>query len=101
RPTYCPRWGHLKYEIVGEQGFTGVDAFAQHRTGYSKSGARNPMWVNWGADSKQATINELVASSREQRAPSVGWKDGYEAMRVALACYESAAQGQPVKLSVS
>lgn len=99
RPTYYPRWGHLKYEIVGEKGFTVVDAFAQFHTVYSQSGMRNPMWVNWGADSNQAMINEFVGSIREQRRPSIGWKDGYEALRVALACYESAAQGQPVKLN--
>ena len=101
RPTYYPRWGHLKYEIVGDKGFTVVDAFAQHHTVFSKSGARNPMWIGWGPDSDQAMINEFIASIREQRPPAVGWKDGYEAMRVALACYESAEQGQPVKLSVS
>jgi predicted dehydrogenase len=99
RPSYYPRWGHLKFDIVGEKGFTVVDAFSQYHAVYSKSGTRRPMWVNWGADSNQAMINEFVASIREKRSPLVSWKDGYEALRVALACYESAMQGQPVKLS--
>jgi predicted dehydrogenase len=57
------------------------------------------MWVGWGSDANQAMINEFVASIREKRQPSVTWKDGYEALRVALACYESAKAGQPVRLS--
>lgn len=98
RPTYYPRWGHLKYDIVGDNGFTVVDALAQHHTVYSRKAPRTPLWVNWGSDSNQAMINEFVASIREKRAPSVTWRDGYETLRVALACYESAAQGQPVRL---
>ena len=100
RPTYYPRWGHMKYEVVGENGFTVVDAMAQHHTVYSKSTPRNPMWVGWGSDSNQAMINEFVASIREKRQPSVTWKDGYAAVQVALACYESAEKGQPVKLAL-
>ena len=101
RPTFYSRWGHLKFDIVGENGFTVVDALAQYHTVYSKSQPRNPSWVNWGADSNQAMINEFAASIREQRPPSVTWQDGYEALRVALACYESSQQSQPVKLSHS
>ena len=98
RPTWYPRWGHLKFDIVGDNGFTVVDALSQHHTVYSRSGARNPAGVGWGSDSNQGMINEFVASIRENREPSVTWRDGYEALRVALACYESAAQGQPVTL---
>lgn len=101
RPTYYPRWGHLKYDIIGDNGFTVVDALAQYHTVYSQKGPRNPMWVNWGSDSNQVMINEFAASIREQRTPAVTWRDGYEALRVALACYESAEQGQPVKLAHS
>jgi predicted dehydrogenase len=98
RPTYYPRWGHLKFEVVGENGFTVVDALSQHHTVYSRNAPRNPMWVGWGADANQFMINEFVASIHEKRQPSVTWKDGYEALRVALACYESAQAGQPIKL---
>jgi predicted dehydrogenase len=98
RPTYYPRWGHLKFDIVGENGFTVVDALSQHHTVYSQSAPRTPMWVGWGSDNNQAMINEFIASIRENRQPSVTWNDGYEALRVALACYESAEQGQPVSI---
>lgn len=98
RPTYYSRWGHMKFDIVGENGFTVVDALSQYHTVYSQKAPRNPLWVNWGSDANQFMINEFVASIREGRQPSVTWKDGYETLRVALACYESALAGQPVKL---
>ena len=47
------------------------------------------------------SFEDLAASIRENREPSVTWRDGYEALRVALACYESAATGQPVRLDRS
>jgi UDP-N-acetylglucosamine 3-dehydrogenase len=98
RPTTYPRWGHFKMDVLGENGFVTLDALAQHLTVYSKQAPRNPSWVNWGTDSNQRMINEFVASIRENREPSVTWKDGYEALKVALACYESSQTKQPVLL---
>lgn len=99
RPTTYPRWGHFKMDVLGENGFVVMDAFAQHVTVYAKNAPRNPMWVGYGTDSNQLMINEFVASIREKREPSITWKDGYEALRVALACYESATIGQPVRIA--
>jgi predicted dehydrogenase len=98
RPPGYPRWGHLKLEIVGEKGALVMDAFAQHVTLYAPDSMRNPSWIGFGSDPNQAMIEEFVGSIREQRDPSVSWNDGYQAMRVALAAYESANVGQPVHL---
>jgi predicted dehydrogenase len=98
RPTSYPRWGHLKMEIVGEKGVAVIDTFADYLTVYSKGGVRNPSWVGYGADSNRAMLEEFVAGIREKREPSVTWQDGYEALRVALAVYESAAKNTPVRL---
>lgn len=98
RPTNYPRWGHFKMDVVGENGFVTLDALAQHLSVYSKITARKPTWVNWGSDSNQGMVNEFAASIRDKREPAITWRDGYEALRVALACYESAAKGQPVTL---
>jgi predicted dehydrogenase len=43
-------------------------------------------------------LEEFVASIRERREPSVTWNDGYQALRVALAAYESAREKEPVRL---
>ena len=77
-------------EILGEKGAVVMDAFAQYLTLYSRGAVRDPSWVGFGPDPNQAMIGEFVASIREKRDPSISWNDGYQAMRVALAAYESA-----------
>jgi predicted dehydrogenase len=98
RPTTYPRWGHLKMEVVGEKGLAVMDSFAQQVTLYSKTSARNPSWIGFGPDPNRAMLEEFIASVREKRRPSVTWKDGYQALRVALAAYESAHGNRVVKL---
>jgi predicted dehydrogenase len=98
RPTWYPRWGHLKMEVIGERGVAVMDSFAQHLTLYSKGASRNPDWVGFGPDPNQPMLQEFIDSIREQREPSVTWKDGYEALRVVLAAYESAQCLVPIKL---
>jgi UDP-N-acetylglucosamine 3-dehydrogenase len=98
RPTSYPRWGHLKIEVVGENGLAVMDSFAEYLTLYSKRSPRNPWWIGFGPDPNLAMLAEFVASIREKREPKVTWKDGREALRVALAAYESARDKQPIRL---
>jgi predicted dehydrogenase len=98
RPTTYPRWGHLKMEVVGEKGAVLMDSFAQHLTAYSKTGPRNPEWTGFGPDPNQPMIQEFVDSIRDQRQPSITWNDGYQALRVVLAAYQSAQKKEPVRL---
>jgi predicted dehydrogenase len=98
RPPSYPRWGHLKMEVIGERGTAVMDSFAQYLTLYSKAGLRNPSWPGFGPDPNQAMIEEFVDSIRENRDPSVTWNDGYQALRVALAAYESAKMKEPVRI---
>jgi predicted dehydrogenase len=98
RPTSYPRWGQLKMEVIGEKGAAVMDSFAEYLTLYSKSGLRSPSWIGFGPDPNQAMIEEFVASIRENREPSVTWNDGYQALRVALAAYESARTKEPIRL---
>jgi predicted dehydrogenase len=101
RPTSYPRWGHLKMEVIGEKGAVVMDSFAQYLTLYSRGEVRNPSWIGFGPDPNQAMIEEFVASICENREPSVTWNDGYQALRVALAAYESARTKEPVRLEYS
>jgi UDP-N-acetylglucosamine 3-dehydrogenase len=100
RPTWYPRWGHLQMDVVGEQGTAVLDAFAQHLTLYSRGATRDPSWVGFGADPNQAMLEEFVESIRQNRVPLVTWNDGYQALRVALAAYQSARMGQPVAIEI-
>jgi len=100
RPTFYPRWGHFKMDIIGEEGFITLDNLSKHLTVYARDLPRKPTWMNFGVDANQNMINEFVASIAEEREPAVNWRDGYEALRVALACFESAKTGQVVSLPV-
>jgi predicted dehydrogenase len=85
-------------EVVGEKGAVVTDAFAQYVTLYSRRAVRDPSWIGFGPDPTQTMLEEFIASIREKRDPCISWKDGYQAMRVALAAYESAGAGQPVNI---
>ena len=93
-----PRWGHLKMEVIGENGAIAVDAFSQHLNSYPKASARQTNWLGWGSDANALMVQEFLASIKEKREPNITWKDGFEAVKVALACYESAEKGQPVSI---
>lgn len=92
-----PRWGHLKLELVGERGVVSVDAFGHYTAHYSRAAPRAASWQNWGGDPNRAMLEAFLESIREEKEPPVTWRDGYEALKVALACYESAERGQPSK----
>jgi predicted dehydrogenase len=97
RPPYWPSWGGLTFEMVTERGAVLVDAFKQNLTVFS-AGLQRPEWAFWGSDANQAMLNEFAAAIRERRQPAVTGEDGYRALQVALAAYESARTGQPVRL---
>lgn len=97
RPPYWPTWGGLGFELVTERGAILVDAFSQNLTVYRHDVGR-ANWLYWGSDANQAMIAEFIAAIREQRQPLVTGMDGYRAVEVALAAYDSAASGQPVRL---
>ncbi len=93
RPAHYPRWGHLRIEAVGERGTLVLDAFAGHLHGWTAGGYR---WFGYHPDPARAMWQAFLTSVREEREPPVTWRDGFEAMRVALAAYRSAREGRPV-----
>ncbi len=97
RPASYTTWGDVKIEVVGEQGVVYVDAFQQSIT-VSSNAVGKTRWHNYGSDMDQGLINDFVAMLRTDRQPSITGEDGLAALAVALAAYESARTGQPVKL---
>jgi predicted dehydrogenase len=99
RPASYPRWGHLKMEVIGEKGAVVMDSFAEYVTLYSRGAPRNPTWVGFGPDPNQGMIDAFIRAIRENREPPVTWEDGYEALKVALAAYESDELQRPVVIT--
>ncbi|MCP4357554.1 MAG: Gfo/Idh/MocA family oxidoreductase, partial [Chloroflexi bacterium] len=98
KPLNYPTWGGLTMELISERGLTVVDAYSQNLNVYQQEPSQHA-WMYWGSDANQAMIEEFVAAIREQRRPLVTGEDGYKALEITLAAYESAASGQPVALS--
>jgi predicted dehydrogenase len=97
RPPYWPTWGGLAFEMVTDRGTVLVDGFSQNLTVY-RHDLRRASWLYWGSDANQAMIAEFVAAIRDGREPAVTGLDGYRALEVTLAAYQSAASGEPVRL---
>jgi predicted dehydrogenase len=97
KPLNYPTWGGLTMELIGERGLTVVDAFSQNLSRYTQEPAAQD-WLYWGSDANQAMIEDFVAVVREERPPKVTGEDGYKAVEIALAAYESAESGRPKRI---
>lgn len=97
RSETFPTWGDVTLEIIGTDGVTKVDAYAQHLHLYSDQKHRYAHEF-WGNDMDLGLIQDFISCIVEDREPSVTGIDGLRAMQVALAAYESSAQKKPVSI---
>ncbi|QHT62643.1 Gfo/Idh/MocA family oxidoreductase [Paenibacillus lycopersici] len=97
RTKSFPTWGDVTLEIVGSAGMSKVDLFKQNIVVH-KDETMKTSWVNWGSDMDSGLVASFVDSIRNDKPVAITGEDGLEAVRVALAAYESAATRQPVKI---
>lgn len=97
RPPYWPTWGGLTFEMVTSRGSVVVDAFKQNLTVF-RHDLQRPGWAFWGSDPNQGMLEEFAAAIRANRPAKVTGMDGYRAVEVVAAAYESLKTGQPVKI---
>ncbi len=97
RPPGYPTWGDVTIEVVGEAGVTKMDMFAQDLAKYPKQATKSE-WVYWGDDMDFLLIQGFISAITENKEPLTSGQDGLEALKVALAAYESGARKQPVVL---
>ncbi len=97
RPDDFYTWGDLYLKVVGTNMVTEVDMMRQS---LERIGSQDPnyQWEFWGSNSDYGLVKEFVACIREDRQPTITAQDGIKALEVALAAYESAKTGKPVKL---
>jgi predicted dehydrogenase len=98
RPPSYPTWGDVKIEILAQNGLLQVNAFRQDLA-VSSDVAGKTNWVHWGSNADLGLIKDFVTMIRENREPSITGRDGLQALRVALAAYESGRTGKVIKLS--
>jgi predicted dehydrogenase len=93
-----PRWGHLKLEVILEGGAFEIDAFANKLNLYSRRAPRIANWLGWGSDATANMLHAFLDAVRHNTSVPVTWQDGFEGLRVALACYDSSDQAREVLL---
>ncbi|WP_067621884.1 Gfo/Idh/MocA family protein [Alicyclobacillus acidiphilus] len=93
-----PTWGDVTVEIIGTEGTLSLDVFRQHMLLHSDLSGHTTH-ENWGDDMDSLLVADFIRSVAERKAsPSVTGEDGLRALEVALAAYESATSGQPVRI---
>jgi predicted dehydrogenase len=97
KPFNYPTWGGLTMEMISERGLTVVDAFRQNLRIHKQEPPAHA-WAYWGSDADRGMVLEFIEAIREQRPAKVTGEDGYKALEITLAAYESAGSGQAVRL---
>ena len=97
KPFNYPTWGGLTMELISQRGLTIVDAFSQNLNQYLQD-PPDHAWAYWGSDANQAMVEEFVSAIKDQRQPLVTGEDGYRALEITLAAYQSAASNTPYQL---
>lgn len=91
-----PIWGDVWLGIIGTEGYIAVDAF---RSCINLVVNGKPLtWVYFGSDCDLNMIRDFIRVVREDETPRATGYDGYKALEIALAAYESHKKGEPVKL---
>jgi predicted dehydrogenase len=97
RPTSYPTWGDVKLEVTAENGVVYINVFDQ-ALAISSDKVGKSILRPWGSSMNQGLVDDFIGMIKEGRSPSITGRDGLAALEVALAAYQSAASGQPVKL---
>lgn len=97
RPPSYTIWGDVKLEILGERGVIYADTLHQYIT-VASNAAGKTRWIGYGSNIDRGLMTDFVEMIRTGREPSITGEDGLRAMQVALAAYESARRGEPVRL---
>lgn len=92
-----PCWGDVTMTITGTHGVLWIDAFDQKLMLYAADGPVGQE-VCIADDMDLYLIRDFVECIAQDREPFISGRDGLEALRVALAAYESGETHRPVKL---
>ncbi|MCY0888099.1 MAG: Gfo/Idh/MocA family oxidoreductase [Alicyclobacillaceae bacterium] len=99
RPKSNPTWGDVTLELIGTDGVLRVDAFAEHLDWYDDR-SRMYRHDHYGDSTDLNLVLDFLTSVRTRRRPSATGLDGLRALEVALAAYQSARDGAPVRLDL-
>jgi myo-inositol 2-dehydrogenase / D-chiro-inositol 1-dehydrogenase len=98
RPPSYPYWGNVKLAITGTEGQYNVDQFNQIINVYNDRKMRH-YWEHWGDNFDLGLCRGFVDAIANGTPVPITGEDGLAAASVALAAYESAKTGKPVKVA--
>lgn len=97
RSKSFPTWGDVTMEIIGTKGIINVDSFAQSNELYCDDNGKGT-WEYWGQSMDDFMIKSFVDALLHHEAVPITGEDGLRSAQVALAGYESANYGRPVRI---
>ena len=98
RPKSYKTWGDVTMNVVGERGVIELNMFSQAFDIYSDETPSHRI-SGYGSDLDAALIADFVRCILQDRPIPITADDGWKAVQVALAGYESARTGKPVALA--
>ncbi len=101
RPRSFVTWGDVTLRFVGSEGILEADGFPRAFHIFDNNTKTSHTTLSGPDNPDREMMKEFIAAIREDREPMITGKDGMEALRVALAAYESAKTLKTVKLSHS
>lgn len=99
RPKRWPTWGGLTIDVIGERGVVAMDAFNSSAILVENTGPRHEL-LGWSDGADAALLRDFIGAIERDEPPPISGLDGLRAMDVALAAYQSAATGAPVRTPV-
>lgn len=99
-PATYPSWGGLTLTVECETGSVDFDAFSDRVEIYDDA-AGQLRWLDSGTNLDALMLEAFLTGVRAMRPIQPDGAAGYRTLQVVLAAYESAASGQPVRLSSS
>ncbi|WP_122091222.1 Gfo/Idh/MocA family protein [Halalkalicoccus subterraneus] len=99
KPDAWHTWGDATVELTGSDGTVAVDYTDQSIVHTSASGPDAGVnRVFHGTNTTEALIDDFVGAVRDNRDPMTTPDEGFEAVAVVEAAYESAETGKPVRV---
>jgi predicted dehydrogenase len=91
-------WGDVTMNVVGEKGVVEMDMFGQAMQVYSDR-EPNHAEAGYGSNIDAGLVADFFSAVRGEKPVPITGRDGLQAVKVALAGYESQKTGQPVRVS--
>ena len=97
QPPTWDFWGDVTMRLIGDAQVMEVDCFDQTVTLTTDDDGREQLY--WGSDMNVGLIRDFTRSITDGTDPAIPAREGVPAVAVVEAAYESAASGEPIRIT--